>query len=124
MIVCGCTKSEPWWIGKWRFDAEATKEYNAKSGKGLGTISRTSLGMIYNQCLDSQTTFTEKEIIHMQNGNGKAKSYSVMEEPSDQQVILKVGTDVSTYTLEGDHMTLTATDLSGESMKFFFRKMN
>lgn len=124
VLISRCTVNDHWWLGKWQFDAEATNQYMAQSGQDSGILTGSSLGMIYSIYVDSQTTITEKEIIYMKNGTGKAKGYSVVEEPSSHQVVLKVGDSISTYTLEGNHMTTTATDVHGKQMKYFFEKVN
>lgn len=124
-FLAGCSGGRKnWWVGMWRFNEEVTKQFMAQSGNDSVLAASTSLNFIYSLHLNSQTTITENEIIHVQNGNGSAKNYTVVEQPSAHDVILRMGDSVSTFTLDGNHMTTTITDVHGKQMKLFFEKAN
>ncbi|MEO6052587.1 MAG: hypothetical protein ABIP97_01100 [Chthoniobacterales bacterium] len=137
LLLGGCSKSE-WWVGTWRVDRPYTEQHMvvatpapqvsngtnkmATAMQGLGNgLAKGMLSLMMAVMENADLTITQKQFMLLKDGAGTAKDYTVIERPSSNSVILKVGNDVSTYTLEGDHMSAAVAGVS--DAKIYFKRV-
>jgi hypothetical protein len=121
IFAAGCSKNDQWWIGKWQFDEAATKSHLAQSEQNKDGMTGPLAPMLFAMFADSQMAITKDQIFLMKDGSGTAKTYSVIERPSPNQAILRAGENVSTYGLEGEHLTILST--GDVRIKLYFKRV-
>lgn len=130
-FLTGCNASK-WWIGKWQVDqeytqkkveeAQAAKPANDTGGNFLSGMADALGGMLIAMMGDITIQITDKEVITMQGGTGKSATYTVMERPTKDSVLIKQQDgEITTWYRDGEHLAITATGAT--NMKIYFRRV-
>ncbi|HEV3272874.1 MAG TPA: hypothetical protein VGZ93_11895 [Candidatus Methylacidiphilales bacterium] len=130
-VLPGCSFSgaPSWMQGDWIFDLDASqKAMNepAKPPPGGGglfdAMANAMGGMLLPAVSGMELRITDKEIMTMMNGNGKAQTYEVVSTVPDQECLIKLsdGT-LQTYYKAGDSI-YAYPDKGGKTKLFFKRK--
>jgi hypothetical protein len=128
-VLPGCSfSSTPSWLkGDWIFDLDASQKAGETdkppaSGGILDGLANAMSGMLLPALSGMELRITDKEVMAMMNGNGKAQTYEVVSSVPDRECLVKLadGT-LETYYKAGDKI-YTHPDKGGQTKLFFKRK--
>lgn len=127
--LSGCGQPD-WWVGTWQFDRQYTEQHLTASAdktkeekKKTDALRNLVLNMVFSMVEKNDITITSSEIIIMKDGSEDRKPYRVIKRSSANSVELEVGNEISTYTREGDHISMSNVNAGNVNVDVYFKRV-